>query len=194
MVVNKFSGFLGNVAVWLHVEHRLTCLVNAYRRKHNFPTIDSSLEALIISPGGVASTMLINHIRKFKVVNSAGDSDGLKHLPLPPDHVLDIPVILISGDTDSIIDSLEHQGYLEANAVKLGTRSFFLVPRFLRRATMRRSIKSQEKNWITSSNSVLVVEYETLWKRKKDIALHLGIHNGDFVSLFPIQKNRESAI
>jgi len=65
--------------------------------------------------------MLINHIRKFKVVNSAGDSDGLKHLPLPPDHVLDIPVLLISGDIDSIIDSLEHQGYLEANAVRLGS-------------------------------------------------------------------------
>jgi len=59
---------------------------------------------------------------------------------------------------------------------------------------MRRSIKSQEKNWITNSNSVLVVEYETLWDRKKDIALHLGIHNGDFFSLFPIQKNQESAI
>ncbi len=177
----------------LHVEHRLTCLVNASRRKHNFAAIDPGLETLIISPGGVASTMLIEHVGKFKVANSAGDNDGLKHLPLPPDQELDIPVLLITGDADSIIDSLEHRGYLEPNAVKLGSRSFFLVPRSLRRATMRRAISGQKKNWITSSNSVLVVEYKTLWDRKKDIALHLGIDNGDFVSTFPTRKNRESA-
>ena len=110
--------------------------------------------------------MLIEHVGKFKVVNSAGDNDGLKHLLRPPDQELDIPVLLVTGDTDSIIDSLEHRGYLEANAVKLGSRSFFLVPHFLRRTTMRRAINSQKKNWITSSNSVLVVEYMRLWDRK----------------------------
>ncbi len=190
--MSKFSGFLGNVANGLHVEHRLTALVNASRRKRNCPTIDPGLEVLIISPGGVASTMLIEHVGKFKVVNSAGDNDGLKHLLRPPDQELDIPVLLVTGDTDSIIDSLEHRGYLKANAVKLGSRSFFLVPHFLRRTTMRRAINSQKKNWITSSNSVLVVEYKGLWDRKKDIALHLGIGNGDFVSTFPTYKNRES--
>jgi hypothetical protein len=137
--------------------------------------------------------MLIEHVGKFKVANSAGDNDGLKHLPRPPDQELDIPVLLVTGDADSIIDSLEHRGYLEPNAVKLGSRSFFLVPRSLRRVTMRRAISGQKENWITSSNSVLVVEYKTLWDRGKDIALHLGIDNGDFVSTFPTRKNRESA-
>ncbi len=191
--MSKFSSFLGNVANGLDVEHRLTCLVNASRRKHNSPTIDPGLEALIISPGGVASTMLIKHVGKFKVTNSAGDNDGLKHLPRPPDQKLDIPVLLVTGHADSIIESLEHRGYLEPNAVKLGSRSFFLVPQPHRRVEARRAIRGQEQNWIKSSNSVLVIEYETLWDRKKDIALHLGIDDDDFVSTFPTRKIRGSA-
>ena len=191
--MSKSSSFLRNVTNRLHVEHRLTCLVNASRRKRHSHAIDPGLEALIISPGGVASTMLIEHVGKFKVTNSAGDKDGLKHLPRPPDQKLGIPVLLVTGDADSIIDSLERRGYLEPNAVKLGSRSFFLVPRSLRRVAMQRAIRRQERNWIKSSNSVLVVEHEALWDRKKDIALHLGIDDGDFVSTFPTRKNRESA-
>ncbi len=191
--MSKFLSFLGNGTNGLHIEHRITCLVNASRRKYNSPAVDPDLQALIISPGGVASTALIEHVGKFKVTNSAGDSDGLKHLPRPPDQKLDIPVLLVTGDADSIIDSLEYRGYLEPNAVKLGSRSFFLVPQPRRRVEARRAIRGQEQNWIKSSNSVLVIEYETLWDRKKDIALHLRIDDDDFVSTFPTRKNRESA-
>jgi hypothetical protein len=58
----------------------------------------SGISGVVVSPGGVASTMLFLHASKFLQVNDPGNIDGLKHRPTPPKkRTQEIPVVLITG-------------------------------------------------------------------------------------------------
>ena len=64
-------------------------------------TFSLNLDAVIVSPGGVASTALMEYVGQFVHVNSPGDRDTLKHRPKPPRHpAKQIPALLITGDSD----------------------------------------------------------------------------------------------
>jgi len=172
--------------------YRVDSLINARRRKKFTPVIGSELEAIVVSPGGVGTTMLMEHMAKFKQVNSAGDEDGLKHLPQVPPSVQEVPVVFLTESPEIAIQSLASRKFLDANAVKLGSLLYFLVPHSFQNLFMRRAISRQERNWMNSEANVMRVSYGDLWERLPEIAEHLGVTDPSFVSSFPPQKPRTS--
>src|SRR5262249_32515883 len=72
------------------------------------PMQEKSKKILIISPGGFATTPLLEYISRHVRTNCSYDTDGLKHLPFPP-HWLEKTgqkVLFISGDVESIRRSI----------------------------------------------------------------------------------------
>ncbi|MXO70324.1 hypothetical protein [Alteraurantiacibacter buctensis] len=63
----------------------------------------------IISPGGVATTMLIEHVSRYVPTNERHDKDGLKHWPAPPARRLDQAdsrVLFVKGEAVTIAASI----------------------------------------------------------------------------------------
>ncbi len=99
----------------------------------------SGISGVVVSPAGVASTMLISHVSKFLKVNDVGNIDGLKHRPTPPKkRTQEIPVVLVTGNFEQIAASLQLRDYLPHQAIRLGSPVFFLVPARLRARILNR--------------------------------------------------------
>jgi hypothetical protein len=157
---------------------------------YSFP---SGTSGVVVSPGGVASTMLISYTRKFLKVNDVGNIDGLKHRPTPPKkRIQEIPVVLITGNFEQIAASLQHRDYLPHQAIRLGSPVFFLVPAKLRARIFKSAVDRQRKLWERDYTNLLVVDYEEIWDRKEEIARHFGIQDPAFTDLFPARQTRNS--
>jgi hypothetical protein len=82
--------------------------------------IDSNLEVLVASYGGVGTTFLSQAIGRFRRVNDPRDLDGYKHCPVPPlfgsGH---LKVIYVVGNPILAVASLFRRGYQAGQAGKL---------------------------------------------------------------------------
>ena len=67
------------------------------------------LNCWVVSPGGVATTSLINYLNKFIKTNSAIDEDLLKHRIRPPKHTKNIKVIFLKGSSEYVLNSLKNR-------------------------------------------------------------------------------------
>ena len=160
------------------------------RRFENYD-IPSNLEGLVISPGGVASTSIMEHVQTFININDAGDRDGLKHRPKPSSRLdRDLPVLLVVGDSHQIVQSLERRGYLPHPAIRLGCWAYFIAPRRLRVERLCRAINRQKRTWSRRGESTLILEFDELWDRSSEIADLFGITNHGFLDDFPQRKQR----
>ena len=163
-----------------------------FRRFGSYET-PSTLEGLVISPGGVASTSVMEYVQTFVNINDAGDRDGLKHRPKPPaKQSQSIPVLLITGSAETIIPSLERRGYLPHQAIRLGCWTYFIVPRRFRQAKLSKAIERQKRRWSHHKGPILLVEFEDLWDHASDIANLFKISDMRFSSEFPKRKGRAS--
>ena len=164
-------------------------LINRFSASH----VPEEIEGIIVSPGGVASTAIINHLRNFIRVNDPGNQDGLKHLPtVPKDQAIPVPALFISGDREEIVESLSRRDYLPHQAIRLATVGFFLVPVKMRRARFNRALDRQYRSWVKKYRQLLVLRYEEIWDRKEEIAQHFGIDDPMFFVYFPPKEKRKS--
>ena len=162
------------------------------RRRGNY-TLPDEIEGLVISPGGVASTSVMDHLAKYLTINDSGDRDGLKHRPRPPrSSRSDLRVMLIIGPTDEIITSLEARGYLPHQAIRLGSWLYFLAPPGQRPRLLAKAIANQRRWWEQSSYRVLVVHFDNLWTSKSKIAAMFDITDPKFLDEFPPRRQRNS--
>lgn len=144
-------------------------------------------EHVICSPGGVATTPLLNYCSQFVSINSVHDLDGLKHLPSPR-LLRHSKVIYISGKTRHVVPSLRRRGFSKSQIVKLsGNPLALLIPKIMEDPILRILIRRQRKRFTIPKSQVLIIRDENLYQSAREIATFLGITDAqDFVDRFPI--------
>lgn len=168
----------------------------AMLRKFVAPALSSELGVLVVSPGGVATTSLIEHIAKFGVVNRADDSDLLKHLPWPPKAVLKakyLKVIFILGRPEVVYASIRRRGWIAVQGSKLGSLGSVILPNSHAKAAFIRAVDLQWQRWVSADvPHFLAIQYDDLWDQKEAISMFLGIKDEQFLADFPTRVNRKS--
>ncbi len=161
-------------------------------RKIWSPTNVDRLDCIVVSPGGVATTTLTEHISLFLSTNSAFDLDQLKHRPFPPKiREETVRFILVTGNSDQIISSLKRRNYFQYLSAKLGSIIGVIgISGWSERAFARAQLK-QEVAWKRDART-LAVKFDDIWSSQKMIADHLSITDPRFFSDFPERKNRLS--
>ena len=152
------------------------------------------LEVAVVSPGGVGTSMLIDHIGKYRRVNCNDDRDHLKHAPRLPKRLADeLKVLFVHGDVDDIVRSIRRRGWIPRHGSKLGSIGSVLGlgearPRALRRAVVR------QIDWFKSHPhpNLLLIRYDELWDRTERLAEFLEISDPSFVAAFPPRRPRTS--
>lgn len=164
------------------------------RLGRNMLSNDIKKERIIISPGGVATTFLIEYLSRFETVNDKNDIDGLKHLPYIP---VDFhgKIIFISGAPKEITSSLVRRDFQGIQAAKLGCVLCQFCWGALQRKLLIRAVENQIRIFKKRKDkNILFINYEDIWTKKEDIASHFGIHDESFCRNFPSRKQRTSSV
>lgn len=151
---------------------------------------------LIISPGGVGTTFLIDHCGQFIATNDRDDLDGLKHIPRVPLAADQPPkVVFITGDPEEIYASISRRGWIRDQSSKLGcVICQFSWGAFRKRAfTARVDAQIAEFTQAADRGDVLLIAYDDIWDRAHEIARWLGIEDPAFLTNFPKRRSRTEA-
>ncbi|WP_271438857.1 hypothetical protein [Pontixanthobacter luteolus] len=149
---------------------------------------------LIISPGGVGTTFLIDHCARFTSLNHRNDRDGLKHLPrfAGTEEFTRSRIIFVTGKPEDVFASLRRRGWLRDQAAKLGLpRALWLTGR-ARKAAFIAGVEAQAESFRAAAETgqVLMIDYEQIWDRKAEIARWFGIADPAFLADFPERRGR----
>lgn len=159
-------------------------------------SIGAKVGAHVVSPGGVASSMLLRHISGFIDSNLPNDADGLKHLP----RFKQVPagsdkVIYLAGNPLSVIKSLERRGYHRLHIIKLGLGPRLAATKLWRPVLYGLIIRQHVSFKIASMlnpRKVLVVSHDELWEKKDQIGQFLELKDHKFTNTFPEKKRRKT--
>lgn len=155
-----------------------------------------ALDIVVVSPGGVGTTFLMEHLAKYKRLNGTYGGDWLKHMPRPPrlDREADnVKFIFVYGDPDDIEASLRNRGWLNRQGAKLGSVSAVLLTGAAKSDAFKRAVRKQIRNWTKPlSAPVLQIQYAEIWSRLDEIAEFVGVADTDFIDTFPERKPRTS--
>ena len=183
---------------------RIYTLLRISRIRLNFIDHDDVKPCLIISPGGVASSMLMLHTLRFADINDASDADCLKHIPYPMPGLGKSRILYLYGDPETIYESLRRRDLQRFHIAKLGAGIWpllYLLPRWMLNNFMSQPIRKLLLSAIREqirafreydSDLVLCVKHEDIWKRKEDIAKHFGITDPAFIRDFPQKRSRNT--
>jgi len=174
------------------VPARVHWTVEAWQRKSSDYVVPREIEVLIVSPGGVASTLLIEQIGRFLATNDAGDADGLKHRIRPPREMEGRRAVLLTGDPDSIWRSLTRRDYQDAQAIRLGLPSYFWSPLQRQERMLKQAVLTQRERWGAVGPAVVTTTFDRLWDDLPRIADHLDLQDTDFIARFPPRRERSS--
>ncbi len=131
------------------VRHKTRILIMGIRRKLLVPHFNrSSYDFLVISPGGVASTTLLEYFARFGHTNDPYDSDSLKHCPIAK--IADnqaTKTLFIYGNPTAIYQSIRRRGWVDIQGAKLGgVITAFPIP-YLQEWAFKRLVKKQISRW-----------------------------------------------
>ena len=149
---------------------------------------DRNEKYYIMSPGGVATTTLIEHIRSFRIINCPYDTDLLKHDLKLLMKLKNAKVIYVYGEHQKIISSLKRRNYFDINCAKIGIFKFSTSNNDKLFKKMCEEVLQNTKN----KNHVLCVSYEDLWDSTSEISKFLDLEGTDFEETFPAKRRRES--
>lgn len=174
--------------------HRMLFAVRALsRRRKTQPPIDA-IDGWIVSPGGVATTAIIQHLSQFIATNADSDSDGLKHWPHPPQDWGTLEgkrVLFVSGEADVIYQSIMRRGWIEVQSAKLGCLTGVMATGELQRRAFIAAVEAQQSRWkAIRSENFRVISYEQIWDAAESLAAFFGIDDPRFVSEFPKRRAR----
>ncbi len=166
--------------------------------------LNSSVEVLVASYGGVGTTFLSEAISRYRLVNDPRDMDGYKHCPVPPlrgsKH---LKVIYVVGNPILAVASLFRRGFHSDQAGKLQYSQW--IRRFPNRnLTLEDYAKNGmdlflfEEHFEAWTNEyvfypTLVLKYESIHESLTQIREFLSLPP-EFVSDFPPQKERGSSL
>ena len=145
---------------------------------------------LIVSPGGVASTALMEHIARFVSTNSPGDRDGLKHTIRPPSDVQ--KAILVTGNPREVAASLRRRGYLGIHSAKMGSPIGVLLRGDAQQEHFESLVKRQQLNFSQDTRHCLVLDYREAFESCRQVAEFLGLPVRKFCSSYPERRDRRA--
>jgi len=167
------------------------------RRTVSIHTPPHKLNNFVFSPGGVATTALMQHLENFLNINDYKDRDGLKHPPFPPLWICDTHrVLFLTGPVQQIEASLVRRGWRVAQGAKLGSLGAVLLPGAIGRWCLRRAVRHQINVWqayaVAHPDRVLVISFDEIWSEQQKIAAFFGITDPLFIQTFPQRRDRHS--
>ena len=181
------------------LQHEQAMLRRALIRRSD-PVGDISVDRppnLVISPGGVGTTFVMEHLSRFVLLNSPYDSDGLKHVPaIPEDWFERARVLYIAGDSVAVYASIERRDWTRELASKLGLVRELYAPGSARREALLQAIAAQDRFFRSASEQgkALIVAYDDIWDSVDDMAEWFAITDPAFVTEFPQRKPRASNV
>ena len=151
-----------------------------------------SLDVLIISPGGVGTTVLMDHISNFKKTNDRDNLDGLKHKNKPYNEKIDsLKIIYIFGNYKSIYKSLKRREYFQTQMLYFESILGTLSSKSITLNQFKKLVITHKKNWMEVANlDILFMDYDDLFESKIEIKNFLNISDNRFLLNFPIRKTR----
>jgi hypothetical protein len=158
-------------------------------RPERFPDV------LVVSPGGVGTTFLMEHLARFADVNDPHDQDRLKHLPGPPPGLAGsrTRVIFVTGQPATIAGSLRRRGWLRQQSAKLGSVGGIVLTGAEAERAFLKAVAEQKRRWTQAGvEHLMMIEYEDIWDRVGDLANFLSISDPAFTAEFPARKERET--
>jgi hypothetical protein len=165
------------------------------RRKFLFDRdyISTDVANMVISPGGVGTSLVMAHLSQFIQINDPHDQDGIKHLHRLPDAWLGRKrVLFIGGDADTIYRSILRRGWLGVQSSKLGCPLCRIPIRPLQKRLFKRAVRVQQERFEQyPTGYVLTINFDELWDRIYEIGAFFGIENDAFGRDFP---PREEAV
>lgn len=169
----------------------------AVHRLYARPPATDALDAWIVSPGGVATTALMEHCAHFMTINDVSDKDGLKHWPRPPRNWALLggkQVLFLWGNPEAIHKSIARRGWVEIQSCKLGSAmGVFAAGEHQRRAFIK-AVESQQNSWLKlQRENFRAIHYEDIWDAANDLASFFDVADPRFVKQFPTRKARLSA-
>ncbi|MEM6690629.1 MAG: hypothetical protein AAF664_14435 [Planctomycetota bacterium] len=160
------------------------------------PSSKLTLSAMVVSPGGVGTTTVMEHISQFCTINDPYDADKLKHLPRPPKWVVDnasMPVLFVTGDTDDIVRSLKRRGWNRIQAARLASPLGVIAPAEMSDRSLIKSIHQQQNQWERiPSHRFKLIDYNDIWSSAAVLAKHFRIDDERFIRQFPKKRKRKS--
>ncbi len=150
------------------------------------------IDAAVISPGGVGSTLLIDQLGPHLRVNSRDDADHLKHLPrLPRRFPHRLKIIFIHGDVEDVVNSIRRRGWTARHGSKLASIQAVIASDPAQTEALRRAVERQI-DWFKRCDHprLLLIRYEDLWDRLDEISAFLGIDAEAFRAEFPPRHGR----
>lgn len=161
---------------------------------HRFKIYNTNIKNLVVSPGGVGTTFVMEYLEKFIILNNKSDRDQLKHIPNVPFSLnKNIKILFITSDFEEIYSSLNKRDWVKYNALKLGSPMSKLYKKEKLKKVFYKLVLKQKKAFESSKkNPILIIEYNDIWKRKKEIMHHFKISDFNFLKNFPLRKERTS--
>lgn len=131
--------------------------------------------------------MLLKHIRNFTSTNEPFDSDGWKHIPVPPRAFQKI--VYVHGDLDVIVANAFRRNWVPRQGAKLGQPLCAVTSGQTQRRLYKRAVERQFRAF-TSRHEILDVHYDELWHRIGELGNFLNVIDPAFVGTFPPKRAR----
>ena len=169
-------------------------LARVYRQAISYRNV-GGLDVIICSPGGVATTMLLEHVAKYLRTNAVHDQDTLKHVPDPILYGLNdasgVRVLFVHGKPDQITRSIQRRGWIRIQGAKLGEWRMLTSSRGRSITLFREAVERQiERFAAVPGKAMMSVRFNELWDRLEEIERFLGLDGTDFRETFPPRKGR----
>lgn len=167
--------------------------------------LSKKIDVLVVSSGGVGTTFLMEEIAKYKNVNCPSNTDGYKHMPIPPiSFNRHLKVVYIFGNPIDACISLFRRKYQHTQSVR---NQQYLKPQYI----IPQDLESLEQyankrldglcfeqhfnNWFIKHPiySTIFIKYEELFKELDTIAKFLKLPP-DFKINFPKKRKRQANV
>jgi len=166
--------------------------------------LPSDIEIAVASYGGVGTSFVMDYLSRYKKTNSPADSDGFKHLPLPPISAnRNVKFVYVYGNPQMAAASLFRRHFHTAQSMKLQRwidetptpiPYAMTLQEYASAGVDRFRFERHFRNWYErylTGIPTLFVRYETIFDNVAAL-LDFAELPGDSIDGFPKEKQRES--
>lgn len=155
------------------------------------------IDVVICSPGGVATTMLLEHCGTFLRTNDKDDKDTLKHVPDPDVFLSGYKfrgrILYVYGEINATVASIERRGWVRIQGAKLGSMAAVILPHTAARNAFERAVAAQIKTFLDCKDPrLMTMRFESIWENTERLSDFLGIEDPKFLEKFPQRKRRQT--
>ena len=166
-------------------------------------SLPNTIDVVVVSYGGVGTTLLMKHLARFRKLNDPDDNDGWKHLTVPPiTRRREVRFIYVFGDPVDAAVSLFRRDYQYWQSMKLQrfhphppgpiVPSMSLID-YARMGVDRFQFERHFDNWSARYlvRPTLFLRYEKMWEHLDQVAEFLALPSDAFAD-FPPQRPRKA--